>query len=204
MRAIHRWSRDLHLYAGLFLSPLVLVFALSTIILNHPGIRGGQPGSRPGTRSETFRVRAPDGVITMEQAREILRQVRVTGEIDYLRHSAGETRLTIPVIKPGEFARVEVDLRSGTATVDRRPQGLSGALIYLHKMPGPHNARFRGNWLYTVWWSATADGFVGAVLFLTLSGLYLWWKVNSDRRLGWALLCTGAGSIVLLATALSS
>lgn len=204
MRRFYRWTRDLHLYLGLFVSPLVVVFAVSTLILNHPGLHAQQPAGRSGTSTETFHVRAPDRPITMEKAKEILRQVHVTGEIDYLRHATADPRLTIPVTKPGEITRVEVDLLTGTATVERRPQGLAEVLIYLHKMPGPHNAMFRGNWLYTVWWSAMADGFVYAVLFLTLSGLFLWWKIKSDRMIGWALLGTGAMSVMLLAMALSS
>ncbi len=34
-KGFYLWSRDIHLYVGLFASPYVIVFALSTILLNH-------------------------------------------------------------------------------------------------------------------------------------------------------------------------
>ena len=32
---LYRWIRDLHLYLGLFVSPFVLLFAVSVFYLNH-------------------------------------------------------------------------------------------------------------------------------------------------------------------------
>ncbi len=128
----------------------------------------------------------------------------VTGEIDYIRHLAKEERLLIPVTKPGEVTTVEVDLKARTATVQRQPQGLGATLIYLHKMPGPHNVKTRGNWIYTVWWSALADTVVYTVLFLTVSGLYLWWMLKAERAVGWTLLGAGVLSAGALVAALCS
>ena len=34
-RALYHWTRDLHLYVGLFASPFVIAFALSVFFLNH-------------------------------------------------------------------------------------------------------------------------------------------------------------------------
>jgi hypothetical protein len=154
-------------------------------------------GSTPPKKNVPIAV--PDGVGTLEQARKILRQLNVTGEIDYVRLRAKEERLLIPVSKPGESTRVEVDLRAQTATVERQEQGLGAALIYLHKMPGPHNVKFRGNWIYMVGWGVLADAVVYGVLFLTVSGLYLWWMLTAQRKIGWAFLGGGvlsAGALV--------
>ncbi len=76
------------------------------------------------------------------------------------------------------------------------------ALNYLHKMPGPHNVRFRGNWVYMSWWAVTADAVVYGILFLTVSGLYLWWKIKGERAVGWALLAGGAASVAMLVGAI--
>jgi hypothetical protein len=106
------------------------------------------------------------------------------------------------VTKPGQHTEVEVDLRARTAVVTRRDQGLAAALIYLHKMPGPHNASIRGNWVYVVWWSALADGVVYGLLALTASGLYLWWRLKPERTLGWLMLGAGVLSATILVFAL--
>ncbi len=201
MNRFYAWTRDLHLYLGLFMCPFILVFAVSTVLLNHPGqpAVGAASGRIPLT---SIPIEVPEGAGTIDQARKILRQLNVTGEIDYVSHQAKEERLLIPVSKPGEHTRVEVDLRAQTATVERQEQGLGAALIYLHKLPGPHNVKIRGNWIYIAWWRVLADTTVYALLFLTASGLYLWWMLTAERKIGWALLGAGILSATLLVAAL--
>jgi len=202
MKLPYGWIRDLHLYLGLFLGPAILIFAVSTLWLNHPGPRA--PASAPDDNASTppVTVDLSGEVGTLDQARDILRQLRVTGEIDYLHHDANAGRLRIPVLKPGQRTEVEVDLRASTAVVTRREQGLAAALVYLHKMPGPHNANIRGNWVFMVWWSALADTVVYGILALTASGLYLWWRLRPERTVGWLMLGAGVLSATILVFAL--
>ena len=203
MKLLSGWMRDLHLYLGLFLCPTILIFAVSTLLLNHP--RPPAPAPTAGDTSSTrpVTVEVPGEVGTVDQARNILHQLQVTGEIDYLQHDAQAGRLVIPVSKPGQHVEVEVDLRARTAVVTRRDQGLAAALIYLHKRPGPHNANLRGNWVYMVWWSALADTAVYGILALTASGLYLWRRFRPERYSGWLVLAAGALSATVLVVALS-
>ena len=37
-KAFYRWTRDLHLYLGLLVSPFVIAFAVSVLFLNHAKI----------------------------------------------------------------------------------------------------------------------------------------------------------------------
>jgi hypothetical protein len=193
--------RDLHLYAGLFFAPFIVVFAVSTIVLNHPS-REPQTGGTAAKR--TMAITVPEGAGTLEQAKDILRQTGVSGEIDYLRSNAKAGRLLIPVSKPGETTLVEVDVRQNTATVESQRRGLSHALSFLHKMPGPHNAAIRGNWTFIAWWRVVADAVVYGIMFITLTGLYLWWFFKAERTIGWALLGAGAGSVAVLVVALTA
>lgn len=187
--------RDLHLYLGLFLCPFVLLFAISTVLLNHPGRSG--PGKTEPKREVAVEI-PPGELGSIPHARALLHQLGVTGEMDYVRHNAKSERLLIPVTKPGESTRVDVDLRAKRATIEREQRSLGDALNYLHKMPGPHNVRFRGNWVYMTWWAVTADLVVYGILFLTGSGLYLWWKMKGERAVGWALLAGGTATVALL------
>jgi hypothetical protein len=200
---LYDWTRDLHLYLGLFLSPMLLIFALSTLLLNHPSRPASGAASPPADRRTGLPVEITGEAGSLDQARQILARLKVTGEIDYVRHLAREQRLVIPVMKPGESIRVEVDLRNHTATIEHRNTGLGAALIYLHKMPGPHNAKYRGSWVYMAWWKMLADVTVWGLLFLTVSGLYLWWLLKAERRIGWVLLAAGMVSLALLVAALS-
>ncbi len=69
--------------------------------------------------------------------------------------------------------------------------GLSESISYLHKMPGPHNVAIRGNWIGTQAWRVLADATIYLLLFISLSGVYLWWAIKAERRIGLALLSVG-------------
>jgi hypothetical protein len=193
MSRLYSWTRDAHLLCGIFLSPFIVLFAASTLWMNHPPTAG--PEAARSLRHQPVRI--PAGAGTLEQARDILNQLGVTGEIDHVRHLPGEQRLAIPVTKPGELIRVDVNLASGLASVEVQPQGLGSTLAYLHKMPGPHNANIRGNWIFTTWWAVFADATVGLLVLVTASGIYLWWVVRKERKAGWGLLAAGALCLLL-------
>jgi hypothetical protein len=195
---LYRWLRDLHLYFGLFISPFVLLFATSVFYLNHGKlIAGAEPPV------ETYRdLSLPDGFDRLkgreavDRATAILPQVRVSGEIGYLRYVARDRHLIFPVSKAGAEETVDVDLDARTATVKRRSMSLWESLSYLHKMPGPHNVAIRGNWIGTGIWRLFADATIYLLLFISLTGVYLWWAIKAERRIGVALLAAGAFTFV--------
>jgi hypothetical protein len=191
---LYRWLRDLHLYFGLFISPFILLFAASVFYLNH-----GKLIAAAEPPVETYRnLDVPDGFDRLkgreavDRATAILPQVRVAGEIGFLRYVAKDRHLIFPVSKAGAESTVDVDLDARTATVKRRSMNLWESLSYLHKMPGPHNVAIRGNWIGTGIWRLFADATIYLLLFISLSGIYLWWAIKAERRIGFALLASGA------------
>ena len=198
-KAFYRWTRDLHLYFGLFVSPFVIAFAISVFFLNH-----GHVDTSVASSIATYRdVTIPDGIETargrdaIDRARTITNQVGASGEIGFVRYVRSERRLTIPVSKPGLETAIDVDLVKRTAVVSRRSTGLLESMAYLHKSPGPHNADLRGNWLWTLVWRWLADATVYLVLFISATGVYLWLTIKTERRIGLALL--GAGAVTAVA-----
>lgn len=192
---LYRWLRDLHLYFGLFVSPFVLLFSASVFYLNHGKLI---PDANPA--AEIYReLTIPDGFDRLkgreavDRAKAILPQVNASGEIGFLRYVAKDRHLIFPVSRAGTEATVDVDLDARTATVTRRSMGLWESLSYLHKMPGPHNVAIRGNWAGTNAWRVLADATIYLLMFISLSGVYLWWAIKAERRIGLALL--GAGAI---------
>lgn len=191
---LYRWLRDLHLYFGLFISPFILLFAASVFYLNHGKLLTGA-----GPPEETYRnLGVPDGFDRLkgreavDRAAAMLPQLRLSGEVGYLRYVARDRHLIFPVSKAGSEATVDVDLEARTATVKRRSMSLLESLSYLHKMPGPHNVAIRGNWIGTEIWRLFADATIYLLLFISLSGVYLWWAIKAERRIGFALLAGGA------------
>jgi hypothetical protein len=195
---LYRWLRDLHLYFGLFVSPFVLLFAVSVFYLNHGKLRPGTPPP-----PETFQnLNIPDGFDRLkgreavERAKAILPQIDVSGEIGFLRYAVQSRHLMFPVSIGGRESTVDVDLDARSATVIRRRMNLWESLAYLHKMPGPHNVAIRGNWVGTAMWRWFADATIYLLLFISLSGVYLWWAIKAERRIGLTLLTAGVVTLV--------
>lgn len=183
--------RDLHLCTGLFLSPFVLVFALSTVLLNHAWVPWE---AQAGAEVRTVRLdgRPPAEADRLATARWIAERAGVAGEIENVFLDGDAVR--VPVALPGAQIEIHADLAAGTARVERRATSLWDRLIYLHRSPGPHLAGFRGNWVFTRVWRALADATVALLLFSGASGIYLWLLVRAQRRTG--LACLGGGTLL--------
>ena len=197
MRRLYLITRDLHLYVGLFLSPFVLVFSASVFYLVHGLAYRAPPDQSAASRTVNDLI-VPSGLASMQgrmrvdALRPVLDQVGVTGEIDFVRQVPGERRLIIPVRLPNRDTVVSLDYERRTATISSREHSLGDALVYLHKMPGPHNVDVRGNSLLIVWWRVLADATAYLTLFITVSGIYLWVALKAERRVGLVLLPAGA------------
>ena len=196
MRRLYVVTRDLHLYVGLFLSPFILLFSVSVFYLVHGLAPRPAPGLSDATRTVTD-VSVPPGIAGLQgrarvdALRPLLDQLGVRGEIDFVRHAASERRLIVPVRLPDSDSTVTLNYDQRTATVVSRRQSFGDALVYLHKMPGPHNVDVRGNSWAMRAWHRLADASAYLLLFLTFSGIYLWVALKAERRIGLALILAG-------------
>jgi len=194
-KILYVWTRDLHLYIGLFLSPFLLLFAISVFLLNHVRAPVSAVSATP---AEVRVVRVPagieaaQGIERVQLAGEVISQLGISGEINFIRAVPKESRLVIPVVKPGVEAVVDLHVKEGTAKVSVRKTTFGESLSYLHRSPGPHNAAIRGNWFWTRAWQWLADATVYLVMFLSLSGIYLWAMLRAERTAGFILMLTGA------------
>lgn len=59
------------------------------------------------------------------------------------------------------------------------------------------------NWVYMQAWRWLADTTAYLVLFISVSGVYLWYVMRAERRVGVILLVAGGVSFLGLAYALS-
>ena len=203
----YRVTRDLHLYLGLFISPFVLVFSISVFFLVHSW--------RPGIASATSTTRVVSalplpgnwqtlsGRPLLDALKPVLEKAGVPGEVGFIQHLVKEEKLIIPVTIPGRETTVTIRTASGEATIVTRETGLADALVTLHKSPGPHGPNIRMNWFYMRAWRWMADATVYLILFISVSGIYLWYVLRAERLVGLILLCAGALSFFGMAYALS-
>lgn len=206
MKRLYFILRDLHLYFGLFISPVVLVFAVSVFFLVHAWIPGST--AAPVTRTAADLpippgIEALNGREQVAALRGVLDRLGTPGEVGMIRRIPKERRLVMTVIVPGRETSVDLNLETRSAAIEERTPGIWSASVYLHKMPGQHLANLRGNWVHMRLWRWLADAAVYAVMFLTLSGIYLWAVLRAERRVGLAFLAAGAvsffGSLYALA-----
>ena len=183
--SFYRWTRELHLYFGLFICPYILIFAVTTIMLNHRWKAEVQ------VEKTSAAVQIEEGLGNFEQAKSVLQQLNLSGEI-HLRGRAEKERLHVRVEKPGERTIVVVDLANRVAHVERQHRSFAGTMYYLHFNPGPH--KIRGiNWFFSKLWAWLVDTTVYLLLFITISGVYMWAVIKAERKIGLVLL--GAGSL---------
>jgi hypothetical protein len=195
------------LYLGLFISPFVLVFAVSVFFVVHSW--------RPRFASETSTTRVVSalplpadwqrlsGRPLIDALKPTLEKAGVRGEVGFVQHMVKEEKLIIPVTIPGRETTVSIRIASGEATIVTRETGLADALVTLHKSPGQHGPSIRMNWFYMKAWRWMADATVYLILFISVSGLYLWYVLRAERAVGLILLFVGAVSFFGMAYALS-
>lgn len=190
--------RDLHLYAGLFLAPFVLVYAASVFCLVHSWLPGSNIEADPARVVTNISLPAGvenlDGRERVTAIRGVLGRIGVVGEVGFILHIPAERRLVIPVTIPGRETTVDIHVQDRTATITTRTTGIWDAAVALHKAPGPHLAAVRMNWIPMHVWRWLADATVWLLLFLSLSGIYLWVVLRAERRIGLVLIGAGAAS----------
>ena len=203
----YRLTRDLHLYLGLFISPFVLVFAISVFFLVHSWI--------PQLASESVQTRIVSALTLPEDLQKLsgrplidalkptLKKMNVSGELGFVRRLDKEATLIIPVMIPGRLTTVSLNIASREATIVTRETGWADALMTLHKSPGQHGPDIRMNWLAMKAWRWFADATVYLTLFITVSGLYLWYMLRVERKIGLILLFAGTLSFFGIAYAIS-
>ena len=178
----YRLTRDLHLYVGLFISPFVLVFSVSVFFLVHSWIPKFAPET-VNTRVVSALALPADlpklsGRPLVDALKPTLEQMNVPGEVGFVRRLAKEEKLVIPVSIPGRATTVSIDLPSREATIVTRETGLADAMMTLHRSPGGHAPAIRMNWFYMKAWRWFADATGYLTLFISVSGIYLWYVLT--------------------------
>jgi hypothetical protein len=191
-RGFYGITRDLHLYIGLFLSPIVIVFGVSTIILNH---RWEPEPVVKGTRTRP--VQLEEGLKDREQAAQLMKQLDISGDLQVVRRPPPTRNLEFNVVRPGSATRVEVK-KEGVAEITNRSTGTTGSAIFLHVRPGPHKPRSMIVWSVLVVWTWLADATVYVLFFLSITGIYLWATIRAERKLGLIMLGGGVLTLALI------
>lgn len=177
-----RIVRQTHMYLGLFLTPWLAMYALSTIVMNHraaiqehyggPLVRWDKEADR--TASFQFAPGAPPAFM----AQQILDQLHLRG--NFLANLSKDGRkLTINRTDPVRPWRITYLPAQNHLTVERQEFRPEPFLESLHRRRG-----YQSPFLTDRLWGATVDLAILGMLLWVLSGLWMWWELKITRRPG--------------------
>ncbi len=192
-----RWNRKLHFYAGLFLLFFLWLFALSGLLLNHPswGFAESWNNRKEANYERETTAFGPEVKGDLGQAREIMRQLGIEGEILWSTTRTDADQFDFQVRRPGHFFFIKANLAQKRVAVRQADVNLWGVIKVLHTFTGvqmddPRNSR---DWVLTSLWAYSMDAVAAGLILIVLSSLYMWFGLPQKRLLGAAVL--GLGSL---------
>ena len=123
MKKYYPIIKDLHFYIGLFISPIIIVFAISAFVINHDFIDWQDNWeewyfSVNDQVDETYEINYPSpDKGDIDFAKNIIEQLNISGEIAGIFKDS--VQMYIPVTKPGYRISIRADLITGIADVHR-------------------------------------------------------------------------------------
>ena len=201
---LRRWNHRLHYYLGLYLLVFVWLFALTGLLLNHSQWKFAQFWDQRREATDERDIQAVPHGSDLAQARDLMRQLGLSGEIEWTAARNDPDQLDFRVSQPGHIIDIRTDLVRRKATVKRIDLNAWGVLRILHTFTGVRADDIRNgrDWTLTHLWAWTMDAVAAGLIFMVLSSLVMWWELPSKRRWGIAALCLGCLSCGLFCVGL--
>ena len=196
MKKYYPLLRSLHLYFGLFISPFVLIFSISVLVFNHPQLINFISPVKPMGEVKTKLDKIPYDTTDLLTARAIIQKLGIKGEVDFINQN--DDRISFPVKTPGLVTHIRVNKHDDSVFIKHQKEGAYRAMAFLHSMPGQHNQKIRGNSGFMKAWRVMADVVVYLLLFLTITGVFLWYFLKIERNLGYFSITLGVALFIFL------
>ncbi|MGY8827785.1 MAG: PepSY-associated TM helix domain-containing protein [Candidatus Latescibacterota bacterium] len=194
---MYRLIRTIHLYTGLALFFAIALYALSGFVILHGDWFPQGEDKREITLSGYGDAHPADGY-SAEQAQTIAdalaHEHSLRGRPDKAQHWDNGTWF-FSYQRPGTVEEIRIKTDHTTHIIIKKA-AFAGFMNRLHHFHGyGDDGRF---WL----WGLFVDIASAAMIFFAASGIYLWYVLKKDRRLGWIILggstAYALGSILFL------
>src|ERR1043165_7608147 len=159
--SFERWNRKLHFYSGLFLIFFLWLFAFTGLLLNHPKWTFHEHWTNRKETNYERTIAAPGPGVSSDlaQARDVMRQLGIDGEILWTTTRSDPSQLEFQVRRPGHFFFINANWGRQQATVRQAEVNLWGVMKFLHTFDGnvaddPRNSR---DWALTSLWAYSMD-----------------------------------------------
>ena len=183
--------RRTHMYLALFLTPWVLMYTLSTLVMNHRhSFAKGAPAWEP-EREVKFAESFAEGATPRDKARQILASLGWDGTFN-MQNQAGADRIQFVRQFAVQERRLTFAPESRVVTIERRELRPNFVLERFHRRRG-----YQQPYAVDGVWAVSVDLGVLAIVFWTLSGLWMWWELKVTRAFGGAFLLGGIALFAL-------
>jgi hypothetical protein len=202
-----QWLRRTHGWFGLWGATLGLLFGFSGIWLNHravlklplaverqnaqialPDPPPASPDAMVAWLRDALKIEEAPSSVRVEKARPVPWAERGASGSGGGPTLMQPERWVFNFGGPHAMLQIESWVGNRSVSVQRTDNGVIATLTNLHKgvgMPLP--------------WILLVDTLAGSLIFLSLSGLLLWWQTHRGRRSGLLILATCATVVVSLA-----
>ena len=187
------WNRRVHYYLGLYLLFFIWLFALTGVLLNHPRWQFAQFWPNRIQSTAEHSLEPVTAVVDIDRAREVMRQLGITGEVQWPSAQPANGPFTFQVSRPGVVVEVRADLRTGHATVQRAQLNGWGVMHVLHTFTGAPAAdsRNRRDWTLTTVWALSMDAVAAGLIVMVLGSYVMWFRSRTGRVGGIVALALG-------------
>lgn len=190
-----RTLRRIHMYLGLFLAPWMLMYAVSTIAMNHRAwfhrLYGGAPVAWQREAERSWHGPVPAGLPARAVAARILAELELEGAhtLDGPDPRGGITIVRSAALVP---RRIRYLPGEGKLIIERQVFRAPVFLERLHRRRGYEQPHLRDDL-----WALSVDAVVAAMVFWALSGLWMWWEMRAARAWGLLFGALGVGLFAL-------
>lgn len=189
----NRFNRRLHLYLALLLVPWILMYGVSSFVINHnPYFQGlyddGVPQWTDRFDRPYHRV-VPEDADLEQIAADILEDVGLEGDFFVRRPTPARIDINL-----GDFwsnTRVVYAVDEGRIRAQDRRFQWNHLFVKMHERSGYH----RESVLQDTWAVIVDVACLGLLIFMA-SGVYMWWQLKATRL--WGSVAIGAGVVTFV------
>lgn len=191
--------RRTHMYLALFLTPWMLVYALSGLVLNHGqavrALYGAAWGQFEQVEERPYTATFSEGADNRMIGAQILEHLGLTGTFN-VQGAPNQPRLVIT--RNAAFAAHRVTYFRAEHRLLVEKQAFS-APVFVNRAHFRHG--YEQPFLASKIWAVVVDLAAVGMLFWVLSGLWIWWEIKPARLPGAACALVGVAMFgVLLAS----
>lgn len=191
---MNKLIRRTHLYLAMFLMPWMVIYALSTIAMNHRHTLNTlydtpEPGFAPAGE-QSLTVSFSVGVSSQDAATLVLQELGMEG-LHSVQGSLENDRLVIYREAAMGTTRITFTPSTQTAVLEVQEFRLPYWLEEMHRRRG-YNHGTTVDWL----WALSVDLVIISMILWACTGLWMWWDVKATRR--WGAVCLAGGAAVFI------